>query len=107
MLVKDPTGGFVQWYANPDKNPATVRREILAKKLKLIVEPIIPDKNVFVRKSTGSIMVDRRVLASVFIPDQDSAKITWFHPLREKLKISEDSVTKDFEIETGTSTSCS
>ncbi len=107
MFVKGPTGELVQWYANPDKNPAMVRREILAKKLKLVVEPLIPDKTIFVRKSTGSIMVDRRVLASIFLPDQDSAKITWFHPLREKFQINADTVTKDFELETCTATSCS
>ena len=106
MVVKAPDGQECRFYLNPDKNPATIRKEVFARKLKEIIEPSLGGKQAFIRKSTGSVMVDRRVLASIIIVDQDTTRIAWFHALRSKYGIEEDATREQFELATGTGDSC-
>ncbi len=99
--VMDDLDEVVQFFVQPDKNGAQTRREILAKNLKDIVQPLVGDKQIFVRKTTGSIMVDRRVLATVFINGEHSARIQWFHPKRIALAIEQDVVEQQFAAVVG------
>jgi len=80
--VVDNNGQSHQFYCNPDKNPAQVRREILCKNLKEIVDPVITakGKQAFMRKTTGSVMVDRKVLGTVIIGANRVARIEWYKP---------------------------
>ncbi len=94
--VIDDLDEIVQFFVQPDKNGAQTRREILAKNLKDIIQPLIGSKQVFVRKSTGSVMVDRRVLATEFINGEHSARVQWFHPKRIELAIEQDVVEQQF-----------
>ncbi len=86
----------IQFFVQPDKNGAQIRREVLAKNLKDILLPLVGTKQVFLRKSTGSLLVDRRVLASIFITGELSARIQWFHPKRIELAIEQDVVEEQF-----------
>ena len=80
-------GALHKYYINPDKNGCQVRREILCKDLKDIITPYIQDHKIFVQKSTGSIMVQRRVLASIIVTGTISARIQWMPAQRIKYKI--------------------
>ena len=83
-------GTLHKYYINPDKNGCQVRREILCKDLKDIVAPHIQDQNIFIQKSTGSIMVQRRVLASIVVTGTISARIQWMPAQRIKYKITDE-----------------
>ena len=85
-----------QFYVQPDKNGAQIRREVLSKALKEILQSAVPGKQFFVRKSTGSVMVDRRVLCTVFITGEQTARLAWVHPERIQLGIDEASVGTQF-----------
>ncbi len=77
--VTDDLDDKIQFFVQPDKNGAQIRREVLAKNLKDILLPLVGTKQVFLRKSIGSLLVDRRVLASIFITGEHSARIQfWF-----------------------------
>ena len=85
-----------QFYVQPDKNGAQIKREILSKELASIFSTIVPTSTFFVRKSTGSVFVDRRVLATVFVSGENHAKINWFHPKRIQLNIQQADVEEQF-----------
>ena len=85
-----------QFYVQPDKNGAQIRREVLSKGLKEIVQSAVPGKQFFVRKSTGSVMVDRRVLCTAFITGEQSARIAWVHPKRIQLQLDEAEIGTQF-----------
>jgi len=81
--VADSSGTMHKFYVAPDKNPAQVRKEVLAKKLKLSIEALEGwSKPIFVRKATGTLLVDRRPLLSVTITDEFSAGLVWSHANR-------------------------
>ncbi len=94
--VLDDLDEVVQFFVQPDKNGAQIRREVLAKNLKAILGPMVPGKEIFVRKTTGSLLVDRRVLATVFITGEQGARIQWFHPKRIDLAIEQSMVEDQF-----------
>ena len=101
MLVLNPLDQPVQFYIQPDKNKAQIKKEILAKALKNILEPLCGGKELFVKKATGSVMVDRRVLATVSIVDEHNAKIVWFHPKRIQYGIVQEDVEVQFSLIAG------
>ena len=103
MQVAGPMGELHQFYIQPDKNGAQTRKEILAKAIKNILEADVAGANTqfLVRKSTGSVMVDRKVLCSVVIVDENTSKIAWFHPLREQLGIVQSTVEEQFAVVAG------
>ena len=85
-----------KFYVNPDKNPAQVRKEVLAKRLQSIFFPMRVDKNFYVKKSSGSVYCDNRCVATVFLTGEESARIDWCHPKRLDLKISQEDVELAF-----------
>lgn len=100
--VPNAEGTPVQFYVQPDKNGATIKKEVLAKALKDIVASLLPgDKQVFVRKSTGSVMVDRKILASVVVVDELSARLAWYHVKRIDLKLEQSEVEEQFKMVAG------
>jgi hypothetical protein len=86
----DDQGTLHKFYVNPDKNGCQVRREVLCKDLKDIITPYIRDQKIFVQKSTGSIMVQRRVLASIVVTGTISARLQWMPAQRIKYKIIDE-----------------
>ena len=85
-----------KFYVNPDKNPAQTRKEVLAKRLQTIISPMRADKEFFVKKSSGSIYCESRVVATVFLTGEESARIDWCHPKRIELKLVQEDVEAAF-----------
>ena len=44
-------------------------------------------KNIYVRKSTGSVVIDRTVVDIVFLMDENVAKIEWYPPAVTSLSL--------------------
>ena len=85
-----------KFYVNPDKNPAQTRKEVLAKRLQTIISPMRADKEFFVKKSSGSIYCESRVVATVFLTGEESARIDWCHPKRIELKLVQEDIEAAF-----------
>jgi len=94
--VEDSVGAIHKFYVNPDKNPAQMRREVLAKRLKGIISPHCIDKEFFVKKSSGSLYCDRSVVVSVVLTGEESARLQWCHPKRIELKLEQAVVEEAF-----------
>ena len=77
QVVLDDQSQEVKFYVGPDKNPCQVRREVLAKSLKDLVSKAIPDVNIFIKKSAGTLYIDKRPLVTVHISGPESARLTW------------------------------
>jgi len=102
MFVNTPTGEAVQFFVNPDKNSATIRKEILCKRLNELIDPLLPaGKKAFPRRSTGSVLVDRRVLATVVVVSEQITRITWYQPKAIELQLDTLSITEQFNVSTG------
>ena len=94
--VEDSLGTNHKFYINPDKNPAQMRREVLAKRLKDIVSPLCINKDFFVKKSSGSLYCDRQVVVSVILTGEESARLQWCHPKRIQLKLEQEAIEEAF-----------
>ena len=95
---KDPNGVSCKFYIAPDKNPAQVRKEVLSKQLKGRIEGLEGwSKEIFIRKSSGTLLVDRRALVSVAIIDEVRASLVWSHAQRIHLGIEQEVVEAMFK----------
>jgi hypothetical protein len=100
--VLDPQGTKHTFYVNVDKNPAQIRKEVLSKGLREIISPLLPaNKELFVRKSTGSIMVDRRVVVSVVIVNETETTLSWNHAKSSELGLVEADIMQQFLVVAG------
>ena len=89
QLATNDTGTDIQFYIAPDKNPCQMRKEILCKHLKGILEGLAIDTTFFVKKATGSIYADKRVVVSVVITGPESARLNWCQAKRIDLGIDQ------------------
>ena len=96
QFATNDTGKDIQYYIAPDKNPCQMRREILSKHLKGILEPLAISTQFFVKKTTGSIYADKRVVVSVVITGPESARLDWCHGKRIELNIDQATVETAF-----------
>ena len=94
--VEVDSGKTHNFYVNPIKNPSQIHKEVLAKRLQSIISPLCIDKEFFVKKSSGSIYSDRRVLVSVQVTGEESARLNWCHPKRIECKIEQAAVEEAF-----------
>ena len=94
--VQDNTGNKFQFYIAPDKNPAQMRKEVLTKRLLSILGPLAIDKQFFAKKSLGAIYCDRRVVVSVQITGEETARLLWCHAKRIELKVDQATVEEEF-----------
>ena len=102
--VENDAGEMVQFFCNPDKNRAQVRREILCRNLReILAEPVAAiGKSVYIRKSTSSIMIDRRCLVTVFLIDEHEARLDWYQPLLLSMpSIDKEAVESSFRAIAG------
>ncbi len=95
------SGGVVQMFINPDKNMATVRKEILCKKMADYITTLLDAGTAFARRSTGSVCVDRQVLFSIVIINEHSARLAWNDLLAVKLKLEQSAVNEQFAVVAG------
>ena len=96
QVVRDDQNKEIKFYVNPDKNPCQMRREILSKHLKAILATKVGDKDLFLKKSTGSILENKRAICSVIITGPESARLEWCHPKRIELGIEQAPVEQEF-----------
>ena len=95
---QDPTGTTHKFYIATDKNPAMVRKEVLTKHLKTAISGMEGwTKEIFVRKSSGTLLVDRRPLVSISIVDEDRAALVWTHANRINLSLDQATIETMFQ----------
>ena len=94
--VNDDQGVSNKFYVSVDKNPAQIRKEVLAKRLHTILSPLCPGKDLAVKKATGSVTVDRRVLVSVQLTGEETARLNWCHAKRIELSVDQATVEQAF-----------
>ena len=73
-----------------------MRREILSKHLKAILEGLAISTQFFVKKTSGSIYANKRVVVSVVITGPESARLDWCHGKRIELGIDQGEVESQF-----------
>ena len=99
--VISPSGESVQFYFNPDKNAATVRREVQAKQLANVLAPLVADVKLTVRKNTGSVIYRKSELAAVVVESDTVTKVGWNRPLAATLHLNTDEIEAAFVVESG------
>ena len=96
--VLDASGQPVQFFCQPDKNPCQVRREVLSKKLQSYIATLLPDSAIWVRKATGTILVDKRPLVSVRIQNEEDAILHgWNEPKLILHKLDKPAIIEHFK----------
>jgi hypothetical protein len=86
----------IQFFCNPDKNGARVRMEILCKELQEFLVQRFPEKEFWIRKLTGTILVNRKPLVQVQIKAEDKARLSWNLVSRTSAGIEQDEVETAF-----------
>ena len=89
QFAANDTGTDIQFYVAPDKNPCQVWKDILCKHLKGILEGLAISHTFLVKKATGSIYADKRVVVSVVITGPESARLGWCDAKRIDLGIDQ------------------
>jgi hypothetical protein len=96
-MVLDSEGVKTQFFVGPDKNGAQVKREVLAKHLRVLVQSHVQGKEVWCKKATGTLFVDKRRLVTIHVQDESSARLDWAHSKRIDLKIDQGVVEEAFK----------
>ena len=72
--------------------------EVLTKHLKTAISGMEGwSKEIFVRKSSGTLLVDRRPLVSISIVDEDRATLVWTHANRINLSLDQATIETMFQ----------
>jgi hypothetical protein len=88
--VSDENDVEIQFYVQPDKNGCQIRREVFSKLLKdFVQEQLGQAKEVWNKKASGTLFVDKRRLLTVLITGEDSARIDWDHAKRIDLRLDQ------------------
>ncbi len=96
-LALSPAGENVKYYINPDKNGATVRKEVLSKQLKEYIQTLLPDGiYAFARKESGSVAVLRKELCAIVVESQHKTGIAWNYPLAAKCHLDTNAIGDHF-----------
>ena len=96
QVVVDDQDNEIKCCVAPDKNPCQMRREIISKNLQKIVAWKAVDKQFFLKKTTGSIYENKRVVCSFIIIGPETAQPEWCHPKRIELGIEQALVEQEF-----------
>ena len=81
---------------NEGSRSAQVRKEVLAKGLKGILQATSIEKEFFVRRQDGLVFVDRRPLVSVKIIDEQKTRLSWNHAKRIDIGMEQEPVEEQF-----------
>ena len=88
QTCKDSNNQPVQFYCQPDKSPAQIRREILCKGIQKFLVSKFSSNEIWIRKATATILVDKRPLVSIKVPSETSACfVGWNEPRLIALKL--------------------
>ena len=94
--VEDDQGRPNKFYVAVDKNPAQMRKEVLSTRLHTILGPLYPNRQFFFKKFNGYIYCDRRVLVSVQVTGEESARLNWCQAKRVEYGIDQAVVEEAF-----------
>ena len=89
-ICKDEQNNAHKFYINPDRNSCQIRREILCKELSKILAACLPREKFFVQKTSGSVLYQRRVLATIIVVDPMTARIQWMPAPRISLGLVDE-----------------
>ena len=78
-----------------------LKKEVLSKRLKDILQAAITGKEVWIKKSFGTLLVDKRPVCSVAVLSESSTKIIWFQSEATELGIDQAAIESEFEIVAG------
>ena len=103
QLVEGPQGN-VQFFVNPDKNSAQIKKEILCKKLASFLLSFLPTSSSATHsKMLGRVFVSKKRLVSVIIKDESSFTLDWDKGLCNTLKLEWPAVEQAFRSDVGQS----
>ena len=94
--VRAPDDTATQYFINPDKSLAQVRKEILGKALFDIIVAAKPDLSFNYQRPEATIWCDRRPICSVKILSESNARISWMESRRLKHGLSLESIEPAF-----------
>jgi hypothetical protein len=97
QAVLDDKSKEIRFFVNPDKNGAQIRREVLTKLLQDLVQNSLAGKEVWAKKPTGTLFVDRRRLCVLHITSEEGFSIEWMHDKRIQLKLDEATISESFK----------
>ena len=69
----------------------------MTKAIQPFVQGLIPGNPIWVRKATGTLLVDKRPLATVIITSEDDARLSWNDTKSIQYKIEQKVVNDQFE----------
>ena len=92
-----PTGGLVQFFIFPDKNPSQVRKEVLSRKLQIYIQTLLSDEVIYVKKSEGVLRARRRKLVTVCLVDEAECRLQWEVPFASVLRLDMAIVNDHFK----------
>ncbi len=91
----DETGNLVTFYLGTDKNPKGVRREIMGKALRDLVQaaiPAEPKRTVVLSKATGTLYCERKKICTLHLVSDAEWRIDWYQDQRVRLGLTEDGI---------------
>ena len=105
QVVEGPNGN-VQFFINPDKNNAQVRKEVLCKKLAGFLQGFLP-ANIAISASrvNGRVFVAKKKTVSILIKDENSFTLVWDKAYCNVIKLEYPAVEQAFQSEVAQSSS--
>ena len=94
--VVDDQNKDIKFRVVPEKKPCHIRRHKFAKHRQSILASKAVDKDLYLKKVTGSVYEGKRVVCSVIITGPESARLDWCHPKRIELGIEQAPVEQEF-----------
>ena len=95
--VLDDQGQLVQFFVKTDKNPSMVRKEILTKSMQDLCQQKFAGTEVFANRPNGSLFVDRKLLCTVHVTGENSARLEWNKPICVLFKFEYAVVEEEFK----------
>jgi len=97
-VVEAADGVQVPFYTDVDRNGATIRKEIMSKKLFDIVKEMLPGKTVFRNKKNGTLYIDRKPLATLHITGEFTTFVQWYPPACIAVGLDKDVATTKYTV---------
>jgi outer membrane murein-binding lipoprotein Lpp len=102
----DSSHGPIQFFVNPDKNSAQVKKEVLCKKLATFLQAYLPPNTlVTASRVNGRVFVGQKRAVSILIKDESSFSLDWDRAYCNTLKLEYPVVEQAFRSEVSQSSS--
>ena len=94
--VRAPDDSPVQYFINPDKSIAQIRKEILGKALFELIAKEKPDLAINYQRAAATVWCDNRPICTVKILSESEAKISWMESRRLKYGLQLENIEPAF-----------